>query len=427
MALFILLGLILLNGVFAMSELAVVSASRSRIAQLAEDGDKTAQIALNLIDDPNRFLATVQIGITLVGVFSGAFGGAAIAGDLSNWINAQFGLEETLAYQVSLGAIVLLTTYLSLVIGELVPKRIALSNPERITLSIARPMQWLSKASAPIVYFLSKSTELVSQVLRVQGDSAEFITDYQVISMVRDGLTSGEFDEQEHEMVKGALELDDRRVREIATPRTDIIWLNINAPDEEIRRILRDTSFSAYLVAEDEIDNIIGVARTKDMLTNIMENRELNLQAILRQPIYVPETAIISDVLQQFKSNPLHLATIIDEYGSLEGIVTLNDIVEEVLGDVDMGDEQPVQRADGSWLIDGQMAITDLSDLLPDFDLPEDELSDYQTVAGFVLKRLDHIPEPAELTEWAGYTIEVVDMDGQRIDKVLISSTIARN
>lgn len=422
MAFFILFALIILNGIFALSELAIVSASKARLQQDAEAGNQGAAVAIELADDPNHFLSTVQIGITLVGIFAGAFGGSAIADDIALFLTENFSIEQTIASQVSFGLIVLLTTYLSLVIGELVPKRIALSNPERYAAMIAPPMKRLSRVSAPLVWLLSKSTEVVTRLLGVQGDDNKFITDFEVIAMVREGLTSGEFKTDEHEMVKGVLELDDRRVREIVTPRTDIAWLNINAPKEEIRQILRTTTYSAYIVAEDNIDNIIGIVRTKDLLTNIVMDNKIDLRAILKEPFYVPETAIAADVLQRFKSSEVHMALVIGEYGELQGIVTLNDIVEEVLGDLDMQDVKPIQRADGSWLIDGQYPIIALPELLINFDLPENEQADYQTIAGFVLKRLGKIPGTADIFDWGDYRIEIVDMDGQRVDKVLIST-----
>lgn len=422
MALIILLSLIVLNGVFALSELAIISANKARLQQEIDEGNQSAKIALALADDPNRFLSTVQIGITLIGIFAGAFGGSAIADDIALFLMNNFSIPEVIAGQLGFSLIVLLTSYLSLVIGELVPKHIALSNPERYATLIAPPMLWLSRISAPLVWFLSKSTEIIARLLGVQGDSKDFITDFEVIAMVHEGLISGEFNMNEHEMVKGALELDDKRLREIATPRPEIIWLNINDSEEAIRQVLKDTSFSAYIVAEDTIDNIVGVVRTKDLLTDIVMNNKIDLLTILREPFYVPETAITADVLRRFKKTDVHMALVIGEYGGLKGIVTLNDIVEEVLGDLDMQDVEPVQRADGSWLIDGHYPISDLHELLEDFTLPDEEKADYHTIAGFVLKRLGQIPEVAMVFSWNGYRIEIMDMDGKRVDKVLIST-----
>lgn len=416
-----LLGLIVLNGVFAMSELAIVSANKARLEQESENGVQGAEVALKLANDPNRFLSTVQIGITLVGIFAGAFGGSALADDISLFLIEQVSISQNFAEQISLALIVLITTYLSLVIGELVPKRIALHNPERVSSIIARPMQLLSQISAPLVWFLSKSTEVIARLLGVQGENSNFITDFEVIAMVREGIVSGEFDDDEHEMVKGALQLDDKRLREIATPRTEIVWLDINSSQDDIRKVLRETTFSTYIVADNSIDNVVGLVRTKDLLTNLVINDEINLREILHTPFYMPETAIALDVLQRFKTSEVNSAIVVDEYGSLAGIVTLNDIVEQVLGDIDMQDIEPVERADGSWLIDGQYPIIEMPELLANFNLPIDELSDYHTLAGFVLKRMGRIPETGDSFTWDDYTIEVVDMDSQRVDKILIT------
>lgn len=421
MALIVLIALILLNGVFALSELAIVSANKARLQQASEAGSNGAKIALELANEPNRFLSTVQIGITLVGIFAGAFGGAAIADDLAEQLSTNFSFSLSLADQISFALIILFTTYLSLVIGELVPKRIALNNPERMAILVARPMKWLARLSAPIVWFLSKSTELVARAIGVQGDDTNFITDFEVIAMVREGITSGEFNTEEHNMVKGVLELDDRRVREIATPRTDIVWFDIHNSQAEIRQILKKTSYSAYIVADDSIDNILGVVSTKEMLTYLMDNNKIQLRDILHEPFYIPKSAMIADVLQEFKNTNVNIALMIGEYGGLEGIVTLNDVVEHVMGDLDMQDNTPIQRTDGSWLVDGQYPIINMQELFHDFDIPDDERNDYTTLAGFVLLRLGHIPKTTEAFDWGFYHLEVIDMDGQRVDKVLIS------
>lgn len=422
-----LFGLIILNGIFAMSELAIVSANKARLEQASENGKQGATVAIKLAEDPNRFLSTVQIGITLIGIFAGAFGGSALTDDVRLFLTEQVNLSENVAEQISLGLIVLFTTYLSLVIGELVPKRIALSNPEQVSTLVARPMHWLSRLSAPLVWFLSQSTEFVARLLGVQGENSNFITDFEVIAMVREGMVSGEFDMKEHDMVKGALELDDMRVREIATPRTEVTWLNINDSQGNIRRILRETDFSAYIVADETIDNIVGVVSTKALLTHLITVNQINLQSVISEPFFIPKTAIVADVLDYFKETDINIALILDEYGSFDGLITLNDIVEQVLGDVDMQDTEPVQRSDGSWLIDGHTQINDIQDIFNDFELPENESSDYQTLGGFVLKRLGHIPEAGNIFDWHNYRIEVVDMDGKRVDKVLIQEKPPKN
>lgn len=421
MELLILISLIVLNGIFAMSELAIVSAKKAYLLEQAENGSQGAQVAIELADDPSRFLSTVQIGITLIGIVAGAFGDSVFSDDIANFVNILIPSLEAYTAEISFGLVVTLTTYLSLVIGELVPKQIALDNPERIATLVATPMYRLSQITAPIVWLLSRSTELISRLLGVHGKGNDFITDFEVIAMIREGITRGEFDKVEHEMVKGALELDDKYVGTIITPRPDIIWLDVNDSEETIRDKLLQRSLTAYPVCEGDIDEVIGIVRSKDVLRQLLKGDNINLRAIIREAIFVPEMAIAANVLQQFKQSALHMAIIIGEHGGVEGILTITDIIEEVLGDLDSQNIQVVQRTDGSWLIDGQYSIKDIESTLPNFVLPENEASDYRTIAGFVLKRIGHIPSAADVFDWHGYRIEVIDMDGRRIDKVLIS------
>jgi putative hemolysin len=417
----ILLALIILNGLFAMSELAIIYAKKARLLEQANHGNRGAQTAIDLAEEPNRFLSTVQIGITLIGISAGVVGGSAIADDIAQLMRQTHPVLEPFADEIGFGLIITLATYLSLVIGELVPKRIALHNPERVAMWVAPPMYSLAQIAAPLVWLLSKSTEFVTRLLGIHGEDNDFITDFEVIALMREGIRAGEFDKTEHEMVKGALELDDTRIRQIVTPRIDIIWLDINDSKATICDKLSERSLAAYPVCDGDIDKIIGVVRSKDMLRQLLEGHEIDLKTLLYEPLFVPEMAIAADVLQEFKRSTVHMAIVVGEYGGIEGIVTLNDIVEEVLGDLDMQDIEPIQREDGSWLIDGQYPANDMKDILPEFVFPENETSDYHTIAGFVLKRIGHIPKTAESFEWDGYRIEVIDMDGQRIDKVLIT------
>ena len=417
----VLVLLIVLNGVFAMSELAIVSSSKSRLQQLADKGNKGALTAIQLASDPNRFLSTVQIGITLIGIIAGAFGGSAIAGDIAELVRSNVPALENYAEEIGFAVIVTITTYLSLVIGELVPKRIALRNPERMAAVVARPMLMLSNVATPLVWLLSKSTELVSRLLGFGGKGDNFITDYDVFALMREGMEAGEFDAEEHAMVMGALELDDRLVREILTPRIAIVTLDIDDSQDEICAKLAEHRYSAFPVCGEDVDDIIGVVRSKDLLSQIIKNKEIHLVDIMHQPLFVPETVAAKDVLRQFKQVTVNMAIVINEHGGTEGIITLNDIVEEVLGDVDMADPEIVERPDGSWLIDGHLAIDTLTNIIAEFVTPADEEGDYNTLAGFVLKRLGHIPQASDTFTWQDYRFEVVDMDGKRIDKVLVS------
>lgn len=421
MEIVVLVLLIVLNGVFAMSELAIVSSSKSRLQQLADKGNKGALTAIQLASDPNRFLSTVQIGITLIGIIAGAFGGSAIAGDIAELVRSNVPALENYAEEIGFAVIVTITTYLSLVIGELVPKRIALRNPERMAAVVARPMHMLSNVATPLVWLLSKSTEIVSRLLGFGGEGDNFITDYDVFALMREGLEFGEFDAEEHAMVIGALELDDRQVREILTPRTAIVTLDVDASQDVISATLAEHRYSAFPICAGDVDNIVGIVRSKDLLSQIIKDKEVHLVDIMHQPLFVPETVPAIDVLRQFKQVTVHMAIVIGEHGGTEGIITLTDIVEEVLGDVDMADPEMIKRPDGSWLIDGHLPIDSLTDIIAEFVMPEDEAGDYNTLAGFVLKRLGHIPQASDTFTWQDYRFEVVDMDGKRIDKVLVS------
>lgn len=421
MELLILIGLIILNGVFAMSEMAVVSTRKARLQERIDNGDANARAALDLAENPNRFLSTVQIGITLVGVGAGAFGGSALAQPLADTLRQTVPALDSYANQISFLLIVGLTTYLSLVIGELVPKRIALSDPEQFASLIARPMTWLSRLAAPLVFFLSRSTEFVAGLLGIRAEGDDRVTEYEIIALVREGVRSGEIESAEHDMVRGVFDLDARLVSEILTPRNEIVWFDIDDTSDAIRDKLLHTTFSAYPVAQGDLDRVLGVVRSKDLLTQLLDKGEVDLKALLLEPLIVPETVYIADVLQHFKQKVVHVALVIDEYGSLEGLITLNDIVEEIVGDVDMEDPQIVQRVDGSWLLDGYTQIAQLQATLTDFAIPDEEDRDYQTLAGFILKRLGRVPQAAETFRWQGYDFEVMDMDGNRVDKVMIT------
>jgi len=421
MELLLLIVLFAINGIFAMSEMAIVSVRRTRLQPLIDEENPLAITTLKLANAPNRFLSTVQIGITLVGIIIGAFGGSALADDLAAILVDILPSVESFATELSFALIVALTTYLNLVIGELVPKRIALNNPEAVAMLVARPMRWLSLIAAPLVWLLSWSTEIVTRLLGIHAEGENSVTDYEIIAMMREGLRSGEFAREEQEMVQGALELDDLYVREILTPRTEIIWLDKDDDLDTIRERIKNTRFSAYPVCDENLDQVIGVVRAKDLLAALLEKDSFRLQDVVLPPLFVPETALALDVLNRFKTAPVHVAVILGEYGGVDGLVTLNDIVEEVIGDVDMNDPSATRRADGSWLLDGNLHIHDLEDVLPTLEIPEDESSDYHTLAGFVLVRLGEIPEAGAYFDWDSHRFEVMDMDGNRVDKVLIT------
>lgn len=422
MTLAILLALILLNGVFAMSELAVVSTRKARLQEQIDRGDENAKFALALTQDPNRFLSTVQVGISLIGILAGAFGGSAIARDIAGYISNNIPSLANFADEIGFAVIVGFTTYLQLVFGELVPKRIALQYPEQVSMTIAKPMTWLSKIASPLVWFLSKSTELVGSLIGVSGEEDDSVSEYEIISMINDGTDSGDFDRHEPEMVRGVFDLDETQVRQIITPRTELIYLDGEDDMDAIRKKISNFTYSAYPVCNGAVDQVIGVVRAKDLLTQLLNTGEINVKEIMYEPLYVPESIHAADVLQKFKTAPVHMALVIDEHGGVEGVLTLNDIVEEVLGDVDMDDPRATKRDDGTWLMDGHLPISYLVEMLPNMTIPEDEINDYHTLAGFALTRIGHVPDESVIFEWDNYRFEVVDMDGKRIDKLIVKT-----
>jgi putative hemolysin len=424
MELVILTVLIIFNGIFSMSEAALLSSRRARLQTQADEGNTGAKAALQLMDDPNRFLSTVQIGITLIGTIAGVFGGSTLADNLAENIRRDIPSLAEYADAIGVALIVGLTTYLSLVIGELVPKRLALQSPERISSTVAAPMRLLSTLATPLVAVLGVSTTFVIRLMGVKPSDDPEVTETEVLSMIEQGIDIGVFASTEQEMVQGVFDLDATLVREIITPRPDIVWLDAMDSREEISRKIAENTFSTYPVCREDIDDVIGIVRAKDLLLHLLTDNRLDLQSMMQKPLFIPETVRVSDVLRRFKESGIHMALILGEYGGVEGLVTLNDIVEEVVGDVDREDPQITKRDDGSWLIDGYTSINRLEELLPDFDIPEGEYGDYQSLAGFILKRLGRIPEPADHFTWHNYYFEVVDMDNVRIDKVLVKHVL---
>ncbi|GAB1422302.1 hemolysin family protein [Anaerolineales bacterium] len=420
MEILILLGLMILNGVFAMSEMAIVTSKKVILQEKSKKGNKSAGIALQLAEDPDRFLSTVQVGITLIGILAGAFGGSTIANDIAGFIRTELPFLAPQADQLGFGMIIILTTYLSLVIGELVPKRIALNYSERVAVLMAPMMFMLSRIATPIVWFLSKSTELVTRVLRIKDTEAS-VTDMEIIAMVREGVNTGAFDPEEHLMIRGVLELDDIQIREIMTPRIDMISLNLQDDAQELLAKIAQEALAVYPVWDGDIDNIIGIIHSEDILKQLLENKVVDLKSLLREAIFIPETAIVANVLKLFREPATKVILVIDEYGGVEGLVSENDIIAEILGYLDTGASGPVEREDGSWLFDGSFAIDDIQHFIPEFGNPRVEGANANSLAGFILTKLGRITKTGDKMIWKSFSIEVIDMDGRRIDKVLIS------
>ena len=419
----IVLLLILANGVFAMSELALVTAREARLRQRADQGDAGAQTALELSRESSRFLSTVQVGISLVAIFLGAFGGATIADDLSGPLGRLPFLApyaEVLAFVV----VVVGITYISLVFGELVPKRIALSDPERVSSLVSRPMRLLSVATDPVVRFLSFSTETVARLVGVRQSGEPAATEEEIRLLIEQATNAGVFEPVERELVEKVFRFGDRRVDSLMTPRPRISWVDAEEPPEKNWRVMAESGHSNFPVCSGRLDEVRGVVSVKTLWLQTVEHRS-DLQAALRPAPLVPENMPAFRVLEVFRESGSHVALVVDEYGSIRGIVTPTDVLEALVGDIPSPGEPPepraIKRDDGSWLVDGALSADALRDTFKLRGIPEEERGDYHTVGGFVMTHLRHIPKEGERFELDGLSFEVVDMDGNRVDKVLVT------
>lgn len=421
--LFILL-LVLANGVFAMSEAALISARSARLQEMADDDNPRARAALDLLDEPNLFLSTVQIGITLVGVLAGAFGGATIAVPLANLIEG-VPILAPYAPVISVGIVVVVIAYLSLILGELVPKRLALGNPERISSTVARPMRRLSRLASPVVSFLGFSTDTVLRVLRVRFSEEPPVTEAEIGILIEQGARAGVFEETEKDMIGRVFQLGDLRVTALMTPRPDVVWLDLEDEPDENRLKLSESVYSRFPVCRGSLDEVVGVVRAKDLLVRQLNEEAFDLETGLRKPLFVQESMYVFRVLELFKSFGEPFALVVDEYGEVEGVVTLNDVLEAIVGEIPSFGEpeeaQAVQREDGSWFLDGALPINRVKDILRIHELPDEETGSYHTLAGFIMTRLGHLPSVAESFMWQGLHFEVADMDGYRLDKVIVT------
>ncbi len=415
--------LLLANGVFAMAEIAVVSSRKARLKSLADEGDPKARAALALAQQPTNFLSTVQIGITLVGILAGAFGGATLSAKLSVWLAT---LPALAPYAHFLGIFVVVgaITYFSLIIGELVPKRVALSNPEGRAMLIAKPMTGLSKLAAPAVWFLTLSTNLVLKVFGLGKDVEAPPSEEEISNLIEQGTTAGVFHHAERAMVEGVLRLDERSVTEIMTRRTRIVWLNVADTEEVNWRKIVTSGHSHFPVYEGTRDHVIGMVSVKSLWANAAAGVPNSVRNHLTQPLFVPQTVHVVQLLESFKKTGKHLALVTDEYGSVQGLVTLIDVMEAIVGDLpEPGDRvspDAIQRDDGSWLVDGSLAVDDLRRRFELPPLPGEDDEDYETLGGFMLDRFGYIPRAGEHFACHGWRFEVVDMDRHRVDKVLL-------
>lgn len=422
----ILTGLFILNGLFAMSEIAILSARKIRLQQAVEDGVPGARTALELANEPSHFLSTIQVGITLIGIMSGALGEAALSDKLAAYLG-QFPVLAPYSAGLALAAVVVGITYFSLIIGELVPKRLALFKPEPIAMVMAGPMRWLSRLAYPLVKLLSWSTDFVLWVLRAKKSEEPAVSEKEIKLMIDQGTEAGVFHKGEKEMVSNVMRLDAIKIGAIMTPRMDIYYLDVANPIEESRRRLIESPHSVIPVCRNGLDNVLGVIEAKDLLRRALSGEELKLTAAIRPANYIPKSLSPVQLLEEFKRSKIALALVVDEYGEVAGLATLKDVMEAIVGDLpseEAEDEEPeaIQRENGSWLLDGTLTIEKFKQLFDLETLPDEASGSFHTIGGFVMLQLGHVPRASDRIEAAGLRFEVVDMDRNRVDKILVSS-----
>ena len=417
--------LLIANGVFAMAEIAVVTARKSRLQELAAAGIARAQAALQLAQNPNLFLSTVQIGITLVGILAGAFGG----GTLTEWLAARLNAIPVVApysRTLALGIVVVGITYFSVIIGELVPKRLALGHPESTAMFMAPPMRLLLKIFAPVVHLLSASTDLVFRLFGKRFDDKSSVTEEEIRTLIRQGTEAGVFEETEQDMVEAVFQFGEKSARGLMTPRTQIIWLDLSDSVEQISAKLSASGHSRFPVCAGSLDDVVGVVQAKDLLASFLTGKNVDLKASMQQPAFVPRTMTALQVLDHIKISSSHIVLVVDEYGGIEGLLTHHDLLEAIAGDMPLGktplEPEAVQRKDGSWLLDGMLSVDKFKDIFKLENLPGEKKDTFQTLGGFIFTQMGRVPSVSDHFEWNGLRFEVVDMDGKRIDKVLVSS-----
>jgi putative hemolysin len=425
----ILLGLIVLNGVFAMSEIALMTARKARLQKLAEAGDLSAGAAIQLGDDPNRFLSTVQIGITSIGILNGIVGEATLAHPFSIWLQ-RIGVEGNLSGYLATGLVVISITYFSIVLGELVPKRLGQISPEPIARLVARPMLWLAALTKPFVRLLSGSTQLVLRTFGVTERSEPSVTQEEINMMLAEGSSAGVIEHHEHQMVRNVFRLDDRQIASLMVPRSDIVYFDVNEPLDENLKRFEESDHSRFPVVRGGWEDVLGVVTARQLLVPTLRGEKPSLTKDLQPAVFVPESLTGMELLENFKNSGVQLAFIIDEYGEVQGIVTLQDVMEAITGEFKTHraeDAWAVQREDGSWLLDGLIPVPELKDRLSLKGVPEEERGRYNTLSGMVMLLLGRLPQTTDRCEWENWTFEIIDIDGKRIDKVLATAKSVDN
>jgi putative hemolysin len=420
----LLIFLILLNGVFAMSEMALAASRKARLQVLVESGDSGARTAMALHDNPTQFLSTVQIGITSIGILNGIVGEAVFSQPLGAWLVHSFHVPEQVAKWGATGLVVLIITFVTIILGELVPKRIGQLYPETVARIVAQPMDWLSTIARPFVRLLSFTTQAILRLLGIKEDSARGVTEEEIAASLEEGLDAGVIEEHEHQMVRNVFRLDDRQIGSMMIPRADIAWLDLNESQAEVLAAITEHEHSRYPVCRGGLDDVLGLISAQHLLTQVARGGQIDLNEGLQPPVFVPETLSGMELLEHFRGSSVQMVFVVDEYGVVQGVITLRDVLEAITGEFvteESEDAWAVQREDGSWLIDGLIPVPELKDRLELKALPDEDRGRYNTLAGMIMLLLGRLPETADRVDWEGWRFEVVDLDGKRVDKVLVS------
>ncbi|MFM8425779.1 MAG: hemolysin family protein [Chloroflexota bacterium] len=414
-----ILLLIVINGLLAMSEAALVASRKARLQQQAGEGNKASALAVKLIEDPNIFLSAVQIGITLIGVLSGAVGGATISKALAVLLlNVPYigPYSET----ISLALVVLVITILTIWLGELVPKRLGINSPERIAQIVAGPMLFISRVFSPLIKMMSGATNFVLKIFGVNPSVEPPITEEELQLLIDQGTQAGVFEEAEQDMVEGIFRLGDTRVYSVMTPRTEVVWLDVSDSTEEILEKMSGSPYSRFPLRQDSLETILGIVKSRDLLVSILSQKQINLKELAKPAYFIPETMLASRALEVLKKNNAEMLLVVDEFGGVQGLLTINDILEEIVGVMEGDEPQATQRQDGSWLLDGMLEVDEFKEIFNLNELPHE--TEYETLSGFIMTSLGRLPQTADHFEWNNLRFEVVDMDGRRVDKVLVTA-----
>jgi putative hemolysin len=423
----LLLFLIFLNALFAMSEMALTASRKARLQVMVEAGDSGAEHAMALHDEPTKWLSVVQVGITSISILNGIVGEAAFSAPFARWLQETLGMRDRAAEITATGMVVVSITFLSIVFGELVPKRLGLQYPETIARLVARPMEWLALLTRPFVRLLSWCTEAVLKLLGVRGAPDRSVTEEEIAASLEEGLDAGVIEKQEHQMVRNVFRLDDRQVGSMMIPRAEIVWLEATATPAEVLQTIAEAEHSRYPVCRGGLDDVLGIVSAQSLLQQSIQGKAFEIEAHLQPPVFVPETLSGMELLEQFRASSAQLVFVVDEYGEVQGMITVRDVLEAITGEFTTATESDswaVRRHDGSWLFDGLIPTPELKDRLGLKELPEEDRGRYNTLAGMIMLLLGRLPMTADYVEWEGWRFEVVDLDGKRVDKVMAHALV---